>query len=149
MTEEMDLKEIMQTEIFTLFPEDLVERAVKIFRANKFHHLPVVTEEKEVVGMVSVTDLDRISYGHSLFEMPNRAKYDQAIFRSMQVKDIMTAPVVCLSPEDSIDQAYHHFKEGNFRALPIIERGHLIGIVTPIDLIGALLASRAQRHHDL
>ena len=139
MAIQMKLKDVMHTEIFTLFPEDFVERAVKLFRANKFHHLPVVTEEKEIVGIVSRTDLDRISYGGSLFEFPKRAEYDKAMYRSLLVQDIMSNHVVCMQPNQTIEEAYERFCEGNFRAIPIIENEHLVGIVTPIDLVRGLM----------
>ena len=111
-TIDLSLGDVMQKEIFTLFPEDFVERAVKLIEAHEFHHLPVVDEERQVVGMVSSSDLDQISYGQSLFQMANKTKYDRALHRSLLVQDVMSKQVFHMKPTDSLHDAYEHFCAG-------------------------------------
>jgi len=139
MHRQIQLRDIMQKEIFTVFPEDFVERAAKLLKSNEFHHLPVVDEEREVVGIVSTSDLDRISYGHTLFKMPDKDKYDQALHRSLLVQDVMSTRVFTMAPTDSIEAAYQQFRRGQFRAVPVVDGDRLVGIVTPLDLVEALL----------
>ena len=53
-------QDIMVKEIVTISENDTASDAVRIFKENMFHALPVVNQHKEIVGML--TPLDLISY---------------------------------------------------------------------------------------
>ena len=48
----------------------------------------------------------------------------------MYVKDWMTKNPVCLSPDDNIIDVYNAMNEGNFRRVPVVEKGKLVGLIT-------------------
>ena len=48
----------------------------------------------------------------------------------MYVKDWMTKEPVCLSPDDSINQAFKAMKDGHFHRVPIVEGKKLVGLIT-------------------
>ncbi|MER2598868.1 MAG: CBS domain-containing protein [Caldilineales bacterium] len=52
----------------------------------------------------------------------------------MLVRDIMISPVITIAPGDSIGQAIELMQQHNFRRLPVVEEGRLLGIVTDRDL---------------
>lgn len=52
----------------------------------------------------------------------------------MYVRDVMTEKVVTVSPNSSIGDAIALMREGEFRRLPVVEDGKLVGIVTDRDL---------------
>ena len=52
----------------------------------------------------------------------------------MYVKDWMTKNPICLSPEDSIMDAFRTMKEGKFHRVPIVKSGKLVGLITESDL---------------
>ncbi len=138
---DISLSELMVKDVITLRPEDSLQSAREIFERSKFHHLPVINRENIVVGILSNTDLDRASYGASLFKIQDKKQHNQALFRSLLVQDVMTSSVFCMSPQDTFKKAYTRFKDGDFRAIPIVEDGELKGIVTPLDLIEKLISS--------
>lgn len=119
----------------SIYSEDIVTRVDEIFKESDFHHLPVTDENGILVGMVSRSDFDRICVGVSIFKKPDNEDYNQAMFRSLQVCDIMTKNVVALNSEDQIEKAYQIFSCNKFRALPVCEQDQLIGIVTPLDML--------------
>ncbi len=126
---------IMTTDLITINVNAIVSEAAQIFDRSSFHHIPVVENDGSLAGILSLTDIDRMKTGASLFKNPSKEEYDTVFFRSTWVRDVMTKVVVELSPEDSIRKAYHIFKENKFRALPIVHNSRLAGIVTPLDIL--------------
>jgi acetoin utilization protein AcuB len=54
----------------------------------------------------------------------------------MQVRDWMTAQPITVSPETKLREAKRLLREFRIRHLPVVNRGHLVGIVRDRDLIG-------------
>jgi len=52
----------------------------------------------------------------------------------MLVQDIMTSPVVAISPDISLQNAYQTMQEKGIRHLPVVEFGKLVGVITDRDL---------------
>ncbi len=51
------VRAVMETDVVTVTPDEPLETAVETMRERTFHHLPVVNESGEVVGVVTTTDL--------------------------------------------------------------------------------------------
>ncbi|HEY7730322.1 MAG TPA: CBS domain-containing protein [Gaiellaceae bacterium] len=66
---------------------------------------------------------------------------------STVVRDVMTHDVVCVSPEDDPLDVAHLMAERRIRHAPIVEDGHVLGVVGIRDLLGLLL-ERAYGRHD-
>lgn len=129
------LATIMSTHLITLNEEDSADQLGAIFKTHKIHHLPVIDNEGKLIGIISQTDYERIRYGASLFRNPDAESYNEALLRSLRVVDLMTKDVKTLRPTDSLSQAYQLLKHNSFRAIPIVEKGILIGIVSALDLL--------------
>ncbi|MCB0617165.1 MAG: CBS domain-containing protein [Saprospiraceae bacterium] len=129
------LSEIMTTDLIIVKPTDKVKAVADAFRKNDIHHLPVVDEGGQLVGIISKTDFLKISYGWSMFRHAKREEYDNALYESLLVRDVMTKEVAKLSPDDAISVAVGIFKENLFHAIPIVEKGLLVGIITTYDLL--------------
>lgn len=133
------VSEIMTKDVIHLTTEDTVDRIAAIFDVKKIHHIPVLSLDGSLVGIVSKTDFDRVSLGMSLFREKYADEYNQSMYRATRVVDIMTKDVVSLNPHHTLWDAYEIFKENLVRALPVIDNGILLGIVTPIDLLEFML----------
>jgi len=133
--QDIAIQDIMTTEIYTVNHDEVVSSVVKLFKEHSFHHVLVVNNDGDLEGMLSSTDLDRTKSGVSFFRNPKKEEYDATIFRSLRVCDIMTRDIVTLQSTDSIRRAYEIFKKNQFHAIPIISKGMLEGIVTPIDIL--------------
>ena len=55
--------------------------------------------------------------------------------RATAVADVMTAPVLTISPETTVDECRRLFTERRIRHLPVVEHGALTGVVTSGDVI--------------
>ena len=131
----VQLKDIMSKDLTTVGIHTPVSEIATIFSNSTFHHIPVVDKQERLKGIVSKTDFERIKSGISLFRNPKMESYNKSLFRTLLTSDIMTADVKELQPDDSIELAYREFKNNVFRALPIVDKGKLVGIVTPLDLL--------------
>jgi CBS domain-containing protein len=129
---------IMSTELLTVHPKDTLKDVKDIFDNNKIHHLPVV-KFKKLVGMISKTDLFYFLRGYH--NDPSAEIFENNRLQSFSAGEIMTTGLAKLEPTDKIVVALEVFKENLFHAVPVIEKGELIGLVTTYDIIKALSES--------
>lgn len=57
-------KDIMETNVLKLKPDDVIQRCVQIFRENYFRALPVVNDQEELVGIITTYDLMILAYSN-------------------------------------------------------------------------------------
>jgi len=126
---------VMTTEVITVGPNDTMDKVQDIFRKHNIQHVPIV-DQRKVVGMVSKADYLKLLHGFTLFRTNKSEEYNDAIMRSLLVKEVMTRQVATLRPEDSVELAAGFFRENYFHALPVIDKEmNLVGIVTTYDLL--------------
>lgn len=135
----LPLAEVMQTGLVVLQSYDQISRAVSILDNEKFRHLPVLDDHNKLVGIISQTDIDKLSWGRSLFKNNSKSELNTSLYESLLVKDVMTKNVHFLYADQSVSKAIELFYEGQFRAIPIVEDGAVVGIVTPQDILNKLL----------
>ena len=126
--------QIMSTPVITVGPNDTMSDVQDIFRKNNIHHIPVVDDGK-VVGIISKSDYYRLLHGFTLFKTQKSEQYNDAIMRSLLAGEAMTRQVATLAPGDSLEMAVGFFRENLFHALPVVDKGRLIGILTTFDLL--------------
>jgi acetoin utilization protein AcuB len=127
------IRKIMTTRLVTIGPETNAQAIQEIFEKNDFHHLPVVERGDQLVGIISKEDFFKVAYVLSL----NTAgrTYSEKQYDSLKARDFMTTYPVFLDPDDSVGLAADIFLANKFHALPIVEDGALIGLVTTHDLL--------------
>ena len=125
----------MTTQVVSLNTEDIVSEVYQIFSELNIHHIPVVHKEDHIVGIVSKSDLERISSGISLFSQNRKKEFNEVLYRTLRVSEIMTPQPECVNPDLSLKEAILLFRENKFRALPVVEENRMIGIITPYDIM--------------
>lgn len=134
---EILVKTIMSTNLATLSPYDTLTTANKIFEEKNIHHIPILLDDK-LVGMLSKTDLERSKQGKTFFVNHNIKNNNETILESTLTSMVMTEVVETVSSTESLFNVYTIFKEHQFRSLPIVDNGNLVGIVTPMDFLELL-----------
>lgn len=127
---------IMSTNIIALNREDDLEEAELLFKRHKIRHIPVVKEEV-VIGMLSYTDLLRISFADAVDE--TETEVDTLVYNMFTIDQVMAKNVVTVSSDTSIKDVAKILATKEFHALPVVDDGFLVGIVTTTDLINYLL----------
>jgi len=127
------ISSIMTTNMITVRPGDTARKVREVFKTHSFHHIPVTDEGEKLVGIISKEDFFRISYLLSL-DSAGRT-YSNKTYEHMTAEQFMTKYPVQLDPDDSIGLAADIFLANRFHALPIVEDGVLVGLVTSHDLL--------------
>lgn len=124
----MIVEEIMQTNVFSLKPTDTVGDAVRLMRKNKIRHLPIVDDEKKVVGIVTGHDIKNV-LPYTLEEEQNSEMYHATLEKIMVKNPIIGHPL------DFVEEVAVTFYEHKISCLPIISGGQLVGIITATDVL--------------
>lgn len=126
---------IMTKKVIAIGPEDELSMVRDIFAKNNIHHLPVVRHDT-LIGIISKTDFD--VYYKALSRYFEDRFVNETLLRVHRAKEIMTEKLAKLEPTDRINVALEVFKVNRFHALPVVEDGELVGILTTYDIIKAL-----------
>jgi CBS domain-containing protein len=116
----------------TVTPETSLLQTVRLLEQHGFRHLPVV-RNGEVVGMLSDRDV-RLGTG-GLPEVAEEAPIEAGL--PQRVAEVMHAPVICVESDAQGTVAARHMIEQRIGALPVLEDGRLVGIVTETNLVSA------------
>ncbi|MFY7670219.1 CBS domain-containing protein [Tenacibaculum sp. MEBiC06402] len=120
----------------TLNSDDDLTTAEELFKIHNIRHIPIV-QGRKVIGMLSHTDLMRVSYKDSIEEY--EAEFDTVLNSEFTIEQVMTKNVVAVTTRTTIKEVAEILSKREFHALPVLENQDLIGIVTTTDLIKSLL----------
>lgn len=112
----------MTKEPITVTPDNFLIEAKEKMEAGKFHRLPVVSES-QLVGIITDRDL-RAHVGY---------------LARTKVNGAMTEKALTVSPSATLEEAAQLLLEHQIGGLPVIDNGHLVGIITGSDIIKAFL----------
>lgn len=127
---------IMTKDVITLSSVDDLMTAEKLFKENNIRHIPVVSG-KEIVGMLSYTDLLRISFADAVDD--SETDVDTVVYNMFTLDQVMAKNLVKVTKDTTIKEVAEILAKKEFHALPVVEGNELVGIVTTTDLINYLL----------
>lgn len=136
MKKNVPVSEIMTKNIIKLNLSDELTKAEELFKKHKIRHIPVVSHNK-IVGMLSYTDLLRVSYADAVEEEAENV--ESIVFNMFTVRQVMAKEIIVISPTTTIKETAEILSKNEFHALPVCEDEVLVGIVTTTDLIKYLL----------
>ncbi len=127
----MTIRDIMTREVETAPPDETVLDARDRFRFGGFRHLPVVDGDR-LLGVVSDRDVLHAagpSLGPTEFDEDGGPGVDRTL------REIMTRDLVTADPTMSVEEAADTMLRENVSALPVLDEGRLVGIVTTADVL--------------
>ncbi|WP_435254238.1 CBS domain-containing protein [Tenacibaculum sp. A30] len=127
---------IMTKEVITLSSTDDLMTAEKIFKKEKIRHIPVVSGS-EIKGMLSYTDLLRISFADAVDD--NETDVDTVVYNMFTINQVMAKNLVTVNSDTTVKEVAEILAKKEFHALPVVDNNELVGIVTTTDLINFLL----------
>ncbi|WP_271406918.1 CBS domain-containing protein [Tenacibaculum soleae] len=128
---------IMSKNVITLSSSDDLMLAEKLFKKEKIRHIPVVSGS-EIKGMLSYTDLLRISFADAADE--DEKDVDTVVYNMFTIDQVMAKNLVTVNSSSTIKEVAEILAKKEFHALPVVDNNVLVGIVTTTDLINYLLA---------
>ena len=134
----MKIEDYMHTEPHTAAPDDLVSAAYHRMREAGIRHLPVVTDDVKLVGILTDRDIRQANASTE----PQLATHEWiAVLEKMTVESIMTTQVQTIGRDMPVADAGQLFLDHKFSCLPVVRDGAIVeGIVTVTDLLRAYVA---------
>lgn len=123
---------IMTTKVVTVEATSTLKEVKEIFENKHLRHLPVVDGDK-LVGILSLNDVLRLSFGETYGELNEDA--DQFLSETLTVDQVMNYHPVSVNANDGIQYVSKLLADANFHALPVIDGEKLVGIITTTDII--------------
>jgi acetoin utilization protein AcuB len=127
----MLVADVMQAAVLTITPKTTLPEAVRLVQHRGIRHLPVV-EDDQLVGIVSDRDLKRAMASPATSLEAHELRY---LLDAVTVDEIMTHAVITVGRMFPIEEAARLMVKEKVSALPVTERGRLIGIVTETDVL--------------
>ncbi|HUT35932.1 MAG TPA: CBS domain-containing protein [Planctomycetota bacterium] len=131
----MQIRKLMHAEVITLQADEPLMRAVELTTAEHIRHLPVLDGDR-LVGMLSVGDIKHAT--PSPLVEGSQAEYHQ-VFHETPVSRIMRRCPITAGPEASLAEIVRLMVENKIGAVPVVEGGKLVGIVSELDVLRAFL----------
>jgi CBS domain-containing protein len=117
--------------IFSVAPSDSVQTAIATMADKQIGALLVISDGK-IVGIVSERD-----YARKVF-LKGRSSPQTT------VSEIMSSPVIAVSPDHSVGDCMQIITEHRIRHLPVLEHERLVGMISIGDLVNSILASQRE-----
>ena len=112
------VKHNMKTKILLIDKNDSLELALNIMEWNNIHHLPIINRKKELVGLITWSDMIRLGNEEL----------------NVRVKDVMTKKLITISQEQTLEKARELMRKNKINCLPVLRKQELLGIITSNDI---------------
>ncbi len=147
------VSEIMDSQPETVSPDDDIERVIRVLRENELPGVPVVNAGGRCVGIVTEADLVLPDaegdihlphyinvFGGTVF-LESLKHFEDRLRKAFAstAEDMMTRDPATVSPDTSVAEAAQIIHDSGHNRLPVVEHGRLVGVVTRVDVLGALV----------
>jgi CBS domain-containing protein len=142
--ESIPVSSLMTRNVITETEDQNIRAVCKIMNENNIGGVVIVkssiastlkkdnsNNNKEAVGIITERDIVRLMGLHQPFVL------------SIPLRDLMSRPIISLSPNNSIKDAIHSMQHNNIRRVLVMEHGHIEGILTAKDIFKVIINNRA------
>jgi CBS domain-containing protein len=123
----LQTKELQKT--YSVEATDTVYHAIEVMAEANIGAV-LVTEGEKIVGICSERDYTR--------KVILKGKDS----RHAQVREIMTEEMITAKPETTLEQCMALISKHHIRHLPVVENGHLTGLISIGDVVNAVIADK-------
>ncbi|MDF9797235.1 CIC family chloride channel protein [Catalinimonas alkaloidigena] len=120
----IDIKKLLETDLLTIRPDASLGDLVNLVRVSKRNIFPVVNEQKELVGIVTLDDIRKIMFDHESQE-------------SIKVSSLMHAPPDKISTTETMQEVMEKFEKTGAWNLPVLNEGKYMGLISKSRIFNA------------
>lgn len=127
----LSVSEIMTAQPYTLGPDDSLAQARKMMAEHHIRHIPVVSGDGCLVGLVTQRDVLAAADSNILPDQPAH----EAEERYIALSTIMTSPVQTIDESARLRGTALHMQQNKLGCLPVVRDDRLVGIITDSDFV--------------
>lgn len=135
------VRDVMRIQMVTVVPEMTVRELAHTLLESGVRAAPVLDTTGKILGLASEVDVTRLS----LDEGPNgsgNGKHStngaESPLDRLCVRDVMSPVGPTVSPDEPVKKLVSRFVRERMKRALVVENGMLLGIVAPIDVLGAI-----------
>lgn len=132
------MREKIQKNPVTITPEASFYEARNLIHEKGIRHLPVVDQNKALVGIVTDRDIREAAPSDATLLSVQELNY---LLGKLKVSSFMTpkAKLITITPDTLIEEAVQLMHDNKIGCLPVVEGGKLYGIFTETDALDHLV----------
>ena len=146
------VRQMMTPDPVAVHPDTTVEEVVRTLRKHELPGVPVVDSDGRLLGIVTEADLVLSDdegdlhiphyielFGGFVFLEPLR-RFEGRLRRAVAATaaDMMTPDPITVEADDSVRKAARLIADKGHNRLPVLDSGRLVGVITRVDVLGAL-----------
>lgn len=125
------VRDVMTERVYRTEPDAPVQEVLELMAEHKLHAVPVVGEDRQVLGMVTDRDLLR----HFLPGVQRPADATAAAWSGTKVREVMSRSVICVSEDQALAEVTSMLVSKDIERLPVVHEGQLTGFLTRGDIL--------------
>lgn len=129
----LHVRDLMTPSPVTITVHETLQGAMELMSMKHIRHLPVTNGHGELVGLVTDRDLRRVAPS-PVFKSPG---IPHDVMDHTPVERVMVRAPTTIDAAADVREAVTIFVDKKYGALPVLDGGKLVGILTPIDVMRA------------
>jgi CBS domain-containing protein len=144
-------RDVMTRNVISVGPEEKVERAARLLVDNRISGLPVVDNEKHILGIITEKDLMikaselKVPFYITLFDsvilLDNPIRFNNNLkkYTASRVKEAMTAKVIVVDEDTPVTEIVTIMQNKKVNRVPVVRHDKLVGIITRNDILKSMV----------
>lgn len=125
------VRDVMTQRVWRTTPDSPVQEVLDLIAEHRLRAIPVVGEDRQVLGMVTDRDLLR----HFLPGVQRPADASAAAWSETRVREVMSRSVICVSEDQALAEVTSMLVSKDIERLPVVHEGQLTGFLTRGDIL--------------
>jgi CBS domain-containing protein len=141
LPEQLTVRDVMSDHPRTVQADTPLKEAARTLVRTGLGALPVIDEERRVLGMVSEREIIRHLLTTQVFSGADVRAAVAPGMASRTVRDVMSRQVMCVAPEQPIAEVASLMSNKDVDRVPVVREGQLVGFLTRGDIVRKLIGN--------
>ncbi|MBC7332989.1 MAG: CBS domain-containing protein [Actinobacteria bacterium] len=142
-------KHIMTKKVITIGKDATVKELSELLIKNKISGVPVVDDNKKVIGMITEADIIKkesslpypLSFGFAFIRDLSSLTKTTEEFLKTPVEEVMTRNVKVVNEDTPLSKIVNIMINNNINRVPVVDKNNrLVGIITRADIIRSMIS---------
>jgi CBS domain-containing protein len=139
--EQLTVRDVMTDQPRTVLADTPLKEAARTMVRTGLGALPVIDDDRRVVGMVSEREVIRHLLTTQVFSGADVRASIAPGTPARTVRDVMSRQVMCVSPEQPIAEVASLMSNKDVDRVPVVREGQLVGFLTRGDIVRKLIGN--------